>query len=136
MKKIQMVILASMLACAATANAHEGHDDQGVAFETPKDGATLEHTFKVEMEVEGMKIQPAGDLAEGTGHFHIIIDQGCVKKGEAVAKDGTHLHYGKGQTETYLSLKSGQHTLSLQLADGHHVSYGKQWCKTIGVTVK
>jgi len=135
MKKIQMVILASMLACAATANAHEGHD-QGVAFETPKDGATLEHTFKVEMAVEGMNIKPAGDLVEGTGHFHIVIDQGCVKKGEAVAKDGTHLHYGKGQDEAYLSLKSGQHTLSLQLADGHHISYGKQWCKTIQVTVK
>jgi len=134
-KYIQAAILAGALAMAGSAYAHEGHE-HGVSFEAPKDGATLDHTFKVEMEVEGMKVHKAGDPVEGTGHFHIIVDGDCVKQGTAVAKDATHMHYGKGQTETYISLKSGSHTLSLQFADGHHISYGKDWCKTIHVTVK
>jgi len=135
MKHIQMIVLAGSLALASSACAHEGHD-QGVSFETPKDGATLSKSFKVEMEVEGMKVHKAGDPIEGTGHFHIIIDGNCVKQGKAVVKDATHIHFGKGQTETYISLKPGAHTLSLQFADGHHVSYGKDWCKTIHVTVQ
>lgn len=135
MKYIHIAILASSLAMAGSAYAHEGHD-HGVSFETPKDGASLGHTFKVEMAVEGMKVHKAGDPVEGTGHFHIIVDGNCVKQGKAVAKDATHMHFGKGQKETYISLKSGAHTLSLQFADGHHISYGKDWCKTIHLTVK
>jgi len=135
MKYIKMIVLAGSVALASSAYAHEGHE-HGVSFETPKDGATLDHSFKVEMEVEGMKVHKAGDPIEGTGHFHIVIDGACVKQGEAVAKDGTHIHFGKGQEETYLSLKSGEHTLSLQFADGHHISYGNDWCKTIHVSVK
>ncbi len=135
MKSIQIAVLAGLLTMAGSAYAHEGHE-HGVSFETPKDGATLDHTFKVEMEVEGMKVHKAGDPVDGTGHFHIIVDGDCVKQGVAIAKDSTHMHYGKGQTETFISLKSGTHTLSLQFADGHHISYGKDWCKTIHVTVK
>jgi len=135
MKYIQIAILAGALAMAGSAYAHEGHD-HGVSFETPKDSATLDHTFKVAMKVEGMKVHKAGDPVEDTGHFHLIVHGDCVKQGKAVAKDATHMHYGKAQTETYISLKSGMHTLSLQFADGHHISYGKDWCKTIHVTVK
>jgi len=135
MKHIQMIILAGSLALASSACAHTDHD-QGVSFEAPKDGAMLDKTFKVEMEVEGMKVHKAGDPVEGTGHFHIIVDGDCIKQGEAVIKDATHIHFGKGQKETYMSLKSGAHSLSLQFADGHHVSYGKDWCKTIHITVK
>jgi len=135
MKHIQMIILAGSLALAGSACAQEDHD-KGVSFETPKDGATVSQSFKVEMEVEGMKVHKAGNPVEGTGHFHIIIDGDCVTQGVAVAKDATHIHFGKGQKETFISLKPGAHTLSLQFADGHHLSYGKQWCKTIHVTVK
>ena len=88
------------------------------------------------MAVRGMEIHKAGDLVEGTGHFHIIIDGGFVKKGEPVAKDATHLHFGKGQTQASLKLTPGDHTLTLQLADGHHVSYGEDWSRTVQVYVK
>ncbi|MDQ6999316.1 MAG: DUF4399 domain-containing protein [Mariprofundus sp.] len=135
MKYIQIAVLAGSLAMAGSAYAHEGHE-HGVSFETPKDGATLDHTFKVEMKVEGMKVHKAGNPVEGTGHFHIIVDGDCVKQGEVVAKDATHMHFGKGQKETELKLTSGPHSLTLQFADGHHISYGKDWCKTIHVTVK
>ncbi len=135
MKYFQAAILVGSLAMAGAAYAHEGHE-HGVSFETPEDGATVGKNFKVKMEVEGMKVHKAGAPVEGTGHFHIIIDGACVKQGEAVAKDATHIHFGKGQEETYIALKPGVHSLSLQFADGRHISYGKDWCKTIHVTVK
>jgi len=135
MKIIPMITLAGTLVLAGSAWAHEGSHG-GVSFATPENGATLDHTFKAEMKVDGMRVHQAGELIEGTGHFHIMIDGGCIEKGAAVAKDATHIHFGKGQTETYVSLKPGEHTLSLQFADGHHISYGKDWCQTIHVTVK
>jgi hypothetical protein len=46
------------------------------------------------------------------------------------------MHFGKGQTETPLTLAPGEHTLSLQFADGLHRSYGAAYRKTIRITVK
>jgi len=135
LKFIITTILAGALAMAGSAYAHEGHD-KGVSFETPKDGATVSQTFKVEMEVEGMKVHKAGDPVKGTGHFHIIVDGACVKQGDVVAKDATHIHFGKAQQRTELKLDLGKHSLTLQFADGHHQSYGQDWCKTIHVIVK
>lgn len=129
---------ASLAHEGAHEGMHGGHDGpaRGVWFEEPKDGATVSREFEVKMRVAGMTVRKAGEIVPGTGHFHIIVDGGCVKKGEVVAKDATHMHFGKGQEETTLSLEPGTHALSLQLADGHHVSYGKDWCQTIHVTVK
>jgi hypothetical protein len=53
-----------------------------------------------------------------------------------VMKDSTHLHFGKGQTVDTLKLSPGTHTLTLQFADGTHMSYGKDWSSTITITVK
>ncbi|MDQ6982716.1 MAG: DUF4399 domain-containing protein [Mariprofundus sp.] len=135
MQQIKIIILAASLAMAGSAYAHEGHE-HGVSFETPTDGSTVSQTFKVEMKVGGMKVRKAGDIIEGTGHFHIIIDGACINEGDAVAKDATHIHFGKGQDKTQLALKPGAHSLSLQFADGRHQSYGTAWCKTIHLTVK
>lgn len=135
MKRIQIIILAGFFAVAASACTHADHK-QGVSFATPKNGATVSQTFKVGMEVEGMQVHKAGEIVDGTGHFHIIVDGACVKRGDVITKDATHIHFGKGQTETQLKLASGEHALTLQFANGHHESYGKDWCKTIHITVK
>ncbi len=121
------------LAGVAVAQAGEAH---GLAFETPDNGAAVKGEFKVEMEINGMKVHKAGDIIEGTGHHHLIIDGDCIAKGQVVPKDATHLHFGKGQTETMLELMPGSHTLTLQFANGHHQSYGREWCTTIHVIAK
>ena len=134
MKKLLGGILLCML-FVNTACSH-GDNEQGVRFVEPQDGAIVQSDMNVLMAVQGMTIQKAGDLKEGTGHFHIIIDGGFVPSGEVVAKDKTHLHFGKGQMQTRLHLEKGKHTLTLQLADGHHVSYGEPWSQTIHITVQ
>jgi len=49
--------------------------------------------------------------------------------------DDKDLHFGKGQTEAQVTLPPGRHTLTLQIADGAHRSYGPKWSTTITVNV-
>jgi hypothetical protein len=106
-----------------------------VQFAEPKDGATVKSPFKVKFTVEGMKIAPAGTVTEGTGHHHVLIDSGPTPKGEAIPNDEKHLHFGKGQTEAEIKLPPGEHTLTLQFADGAHRSYGPEMSSQIKVKV-
>jgi len=86
--------------------------------------------------VDGMKIGPAGTMTEGTGHHHLLIDGQPLPKGEVIPATDKSLHFGKGQTETDLTLPPGDHTLTLQFGDGMHRSYGPELSKTITVHVK
>lgn len=108
-----------------------------VRFTTPKDGATVSSPVKVVM-ASTVKIRPAGQDPNDhqTGHHHLIVDSGPVPKGEVIAADETHLHFGKGQTEAEVKLAPGPHTLTLQFADGAHRSYGPGLSQTIHITVK
>lgn len=107
-----------------------------VMFDAPADGAEVSSPVKVKMGVEGMEVKPAGEMAPNTGHFHLIIDGDPIPKGQVVPKDETHIHYGKGQTEAEVPLSPGKHTLTLQFADGAHMSYGMDMSATITVNVK
>jgi hypothetical protein len=107
-----------------------------VHFIEPKDGATVTSPVHVKFGVDGMKVAPAGTMTEGTGHHHLIVDGEAVPKGTVVPADDTHIHYGKGQTETDVKLPPGDHTLTMQFADGAHRSYGPEMSSTIKVHVK
>ena len=107
-----------------------------VMFVSPADGDKVKSPVKVVMGLEGMTIQPAGELKAGTGHHPLVIDSDPVPFGTAVPADETHIHFGKGQTEAEVELKPGEHKLMLQLADGVHRSYGEQMSTTITVTVE
>ncbi len=107
----------------------------GVYFVNLTDGQEVSSSVLVEMGVNGMEIEPAGEVSKGVGHHHIIIDGGFLPTGETIPADKTHIHYGKGQTEATIELTPGEHTLTLQFANGLHQSYGEQWSKTITVNV-
>ncbi|MQQ99949.1 DUF4399 domain-containing protein [Glaciimonas soli] len=107
-----------------------------VSFVTPADGAVVTSPFVVKFAVNGMTIKPVGDMTEGTGHHHLLIDLGPMPTGEAIPMDAQHKHYGKGQTEDTLTLAPGVHQLTLQFGDGAHRSYGPAMSKTITVTVQ
>jgi hypothetical protein len=109
---------------------------EGVYFVNLTDGQEVSSTVLVEMGVNGMEVEPAGEINKGKGHHHIIIDGGYMKTGETIPANETHIHYGKGQTEATIELSPGKHTLTLQFANGIHQSYGEAWSKTIMVNVK
>jgi len=108
-----------------------------VYFKNLKDGQTVTSPVKVEMGIDGLKLDTAGAIVAGTGHHHLLIDAGdSIPAGTVVPKDSTHLHFGKAQSSTEVKLTPGKHALTLQFADGIHRSYGGQLAATINVTVK
>ena len=110
-----------------------------VSFSNVKDGDTVPSKFTYKLEVTGYELSPAAaGLKEGTGHHHLIIDgpNAFVAKGEVIPMDATHKHYGKAQTEGELELEPGKHKITMQLANHLHESYGKEFAKTVTVTVK
>lgn len=107
-----------------------------VYFIQPKDGDTIGKTSTFKFAVEGLKVAPAGEITPGSGHFHIIIDAPIVKEGEIVPSDAKHIHYGKGQIEDRITLTPGEHTITLQFADGVHRAYTLMLAQTIKVRVK
>ncbi len=107
-----------------------------VFFANLQDGQKLSSPVKVEFGIEGMEVEPAGELNEGKGHHHIIIDGNFIERGVIVPADSMNIHFGKGQTETELELSAGKHTLTMQFADGYHQSYGEQMSATITVEIE
>jgi hypothetical protein len=129
-------ILKRALVALALGGIALGASAQTVSFAEPADGAVVSSPFKVKFAVSGMEVKPAGEMATNTGHHHLIINGASIKEGESVPFDDTHLHFGKGQTETEVKLPPGKYKLTMQFANGAHQSYGPGASKTIEVTVK
>ena len=116
--------------------AAELKDGQSVYFVQPIDSAVLTSPVVVEFGVEGMDVEPAGELALDKGHHHIIVNGSFIEKGVVVPNDETHIHYGQGQTSDTLDLEPGEYSLTMQFADGLHNSYGEQMSSTVNITVE
>jgi hypothetical protein len=91
-----------------------------VYFIEPKNGATIKGPVKVVFGLSGMGVAPAGTNVEDTGHHHLLINDPKVDLTTTLPATEQVLHFGKGQTETTLTLKPGQHTLQLVLGDYKH----------------
>ena len=122
-----------MSACGGDAPAPQEVGDGGaeteggasVAFVSPKDAATVSAPVAVEMlAAPTITIEEAGEVREGAGHFHIMVDTDCVAAGQLIPADDGHLHFGDGSTKTELELEPGEHTLCLQAGDGAHTAFG------------
>ncbi len=98
-------------------------DDASVYFISPTDGATVKNPVRVVFGLKNMGIAPAGIQVENTGHHHLLIDTDLPPLDQPVPNDEQHRHFGKGQTETELTLSPGQHTLQLLLGDFGHVPH-------------
>lgn len=107
-----------------------------VSFGNLTDGDTVTSPFRVEMIVKGLSVAPAGTYQPKTGHHHLIINKGPIPSGEVVPKDATHLHFGGGETVTTLELPKGRYTLTLQFADGAHISLGAKMSSSVKITVE
>jgi hypothetical protein len=112
-------------------------DESSIRIIEPADGATVPTTFDIVMDPNDLIVEPAGEIREGAGHFHILVDSDFVAPGELIPFDDRHLHFGQGQTITTLELEPGVHTLRLQFANGAHLALeGEQYRDEITVTVE
>ncbi|PSP96364.1 hypothetical protein BRC94_12910 [Halobacteriales archaeon QS_5_70_17] len=72
------------------------------------------------MDAEGYTVEEAGEVNEGAGHFHVLVDRDPVAAGEMIPNDDGHVHFGDGATTAELDLAFGEHTLVLQPGNGAH----------------
>lgn len=117
-----------------------------VSFVAPADGDHVAGRVSLTMAGEGITIEPAGEVHEGAGHFHVIADRGCLPEGESIVKDADHVHFGGGQSEGFIYLEPGIHELCLQVGDGVHLAHDltdsvtvdvgvdslDEWCAVVG----
>jgi hypothetical protein len=136
MNATSLLLRRTVTALVVTAAMAGSAMAQSVSFVEPADGATVTSPFKVKFAVSGMDVKPAGDMSDKTGHHHLLINTGSIPAGQVIPMDATHLHFGKGQTETEVKLPPGHYALTMQFANGAHISYGPEMSKTIQVDVK
>ena len=130
------ILMIASLLLATGCSQMQPAPEKSVFFVQPTEGATVTSPFKVVFGVKGMAVEPAGDIKPDSGHHHLLINLDATKAGEGIPVDETHLHFGKAQTETEVKLPPGSYKLTLQFANGAHVSYGPAMAATIHVNVK
>jgi hypothetical protein len=95
-------------------------------FVNLKNGDTVVSPFKVVFGLSpNMGIAPSGVEKANVGHHHVFIDTTLTAEEETqpITVDDQHVHFGKGQTETTLTLPPGKHTLQLVLGDWTHIPF-------------
>ncbi|MGF7177876.1 DUF4399 domain-containing protein [Azospirillum doebereinerae] len=107
----------------ASTGRSAGRKDAQLYIGWPTDGAVVGTRFKVWFGLRNFGVAPAGVARDATGHHHILIDTKLTKFDEPIPSDKQHLHFGSGQTETYLELPPGRHTLQLVLGDANHIPH-------------
>ena len=96
-----------------------------VYFIAPQNGAKLHGPVTIKFGLKGMGIAPAGVKFDNTGHHHLLVDTDVseLKLDAPMPATDKIVHFGKGQTETTLTLTPGKHTLQLIFADYLHQSF-------------
>jgi hypothetical protein len=121
------IVAALLLAAVPLAAAQErtpSPPGAEVYIISPKDGAKVHNPVLVQFGLKGMGIAPAGVKFDNTGHHHLLIDTDAPADMSApLPATDKIVHFGKGQTETTLTLAPGKHTLQLLLADASHVPH-------------
>lgn len=120
---IRMLIAAGILFASSAALSADTPSTKGahVYIIAPKNGDTVSGTVTVQFGLKGMGVAPAGIEMEDTGHHHLIVNKDTPPLNDYLpVGDPQVIHFGKGQTETDLTLAPGKHTLQLILADKDH----------------
>lgn len=117
--KIKLLLFLNVffLSEAALANSPK------VYFIEPANGAFVQETFKVKFGLENFGVAPAGYDIPNTGHHHLLIDTTLADLKSPIPADSKHIHFGKGQTETTITLEKGEHQLTLVMGNFAHIPH-------------
>ena len=111
-------------------------DNARIQFIEPADGQEVSATFTAVFQAVNVTVEPAGELHDNAGHFHVLIDVPFVEPGEIIPNDETHRHFGDGSLSAEFTLPPGEHILRLQFADGaHRALEGDNFRAEITITV-
>src|SRR4051794_12897379 len=127
---VALTLSAASLATTSLVMAGEtpAPDNAKAYFINLKDGDAVSSPVLIRFGLSGMGVAPSGTEAPNTGHHHLLIDAPALEGdalNEAIPVDAGHVHFGKGQTETSVTLAPGKHTLQLVLGDWSHIPHNK-----------
>src|SRR3569832_455338 len=118
------IAVLGLFAVAAHADRTPSPPGAEVYIVSPKDGAKGKSPVTVVFGLKGMGIAPAGVKFDNTGHHHLLEDTDPpADLSKPLPADAHNVHFGKGQTETSLTLAPGKHTLQLLFADALHTPH-------------
>ena len=118
------VLMFGVTAVIAAGLSSPAPEDAEVYFIEPLDEAIVAATFTVKFGLRGMGVAPAGVEMGGTGHHHLLIDVARLPDMTMPLPASAQLvHFGKGQTETQVTLPPGVHSLQLVLGNHLHVPH-------------
>ncbi|HVX76943.1 MAG TPA: DUF4399 domain-containing protein [Bradyrhizobium sp.] len=121
---IALVAAFVLLADTACAQEQTAPKDARLYFITPRDGAVVRGGFWCRFGLRNMGVTHAGDTYQNSGHHHLLIDvKEPINPKEPIPQDKSHLHFGAGQTEAFIELPRGRHTLQLVLGDAKHYPF-------------
>jgi hypothetical protein len=127
MKIVGCIVLSALLALLPNTAYPQGKTapkDAKLYFITPHDGQKIRGAFWARFGLRNMGVTHAGDDYQNSGHHHLLIDvNDPIDPKEPIPQDKSHVHFGAGQTETYLELAPGTHTLQLVLGDAKHYPF-------------
>jgi hypothetical protein len=137
---MRIFAIAALVIAATVAGAQERSAPASgaeVYIISPKDGAKVKGPVVVLFGLKGMGIAPAGVKFDNTGHHHLLVDMDVPSDlSVPMPATDTLLHFGKGQTQTSLTLAPGKHTLQLVFADLNHRAFNPPLVsKKITITV-
>jgi hypothetical protein len=135
---ISSALIASFLGLAGCTTGGPMAPAQSVYFVSPANEAVVSSPFKVQFGVNNLTVKPALEDIENTsaGHHHLLINLDSLPAGQGIPFTDQHIHFGKGQTDAEVKLPPGRYKLTMQFANGAHVSYGQRLSQTINVTVR
>ena len=126
---------------------HQGHSsmqaapaaEPRVSFIQHADGQLFDDgEVKVIFGIEGMLVAPAGTDTPNSGHHHLLINVEQMPDMTMPLPASENIrHFGKGQTETTLTLAPGTHRLQLLLGNYAHIPHNPPLLsEVIEITVK
>jgi Domain of unknown function (DUF4399) len=123
-KLIMLAVLLTVFDWATALERTPSPKGAQVEIISPADGAVVKSPVRVRFGLKGMGIAPAGIQFENSGHHHLLIDTDPpADLGQPLPTSDKVVHFGKGQTETEITLAPGKHTLQLVLGDHVHVPH-------------
>jgi len=125
--RMRTLIITAFLAAASLVFAQERTAASAGAeayIISPQDGAKVHSPVRVQFGLKGMGIAPAGVKFDNSGHHHLLVDTDApTDLSTPLPATDKIVHFGKGQTETTLTLTPGKHTLQLLLGDQNHIPH-------------
>jgi hypothetical protein len=143
-RSLALAALLCSLGLTACAEVEDYGDVPIVTFDNLNDGDTVASPVNICFGADGIEIEASGEINEGHGHHHVIIDPTDDERatfttaGNPIPKDvePRYVHLGDGSACKDVELAPGEHTLLAIIADGGHVTLDPPVYEDVTITVE